>query len=229
MFERYRVPAQQRPKVAGKIYARDDKGVVWYGCVRKVPPDCRKDRRGQPAGAAGTLEQFHGKWCDAGGTSADKCKHPLEAFMNEVRDETGFVFDYRKVDISGIPQGAVLTIVNYDSRPGLDYFIMEMRWDVFSSIFPPYFEHRPDLIRSSHGEIDSVRRLSTQDIFDLQSYEVDHEWNNYFTSYVLKTFFEIVMPVLCDIYPAYGRKWANVRPPPILRDTHPRLPRWRHG
>ena len=216
-------------KVAGTFYAKAPNGEVHFGCLRKVPPNGRKDKRGQPAGAAGTRSQYHGKWCGPGGKPGSQCKHPLAALMNEFGDETGYRFDYRHVDISGRPQGAVFTVVHYDVLSGVDYFIVEMRWDVFSSIFPSHFVHRPDLIRSSHGEIDSARRLSTQDIFDFQSYEVDTKGNNYFASYVLNTFFEIVMPFLCDTYPAYGRRWTNVQQPSSVRDTHPRFPRWRHA
>lgn len=209
-------------KVAGTVYAIAPNGQVQFVFLRKVPPNGRKDMRGRHAGAAGTPVKYHGLWCGPGGTP-ERCKHPLAAFMAEFRDETGYAFDYRHVDIEGKPRGAVFTVVHYDILPGVDYFIIEMRWDEFSSSFPPNFVHNPRLIRSSHGEIDSVRRLSTQDIFDFQTYEVDTKGNNYFASYVLKTFFEIVMPFLCDFYPAYGRRWANVQPPPILRDTHPRF------
>jgi hypothetical protein len=226
-------PTKLRRKVAGAFYGKDPRtGKVYFGFVRKVPPKGRTDKHGNHKGAAGTSEEYWGKWCGPGGTPGERCKHPLCALFEEFGDETGYRADYRNVrhvDISGRNQGAEFTVVFYDTLPGVDFFIVEMRWDVFTHVFPSHFEHNSGLIRSSHGEIDSACRLSTQDVFDLQSYEVDQEWNNYFTSYVLKTFFEVTMPFLCKFYPAYGRRWTNVQPPTIMRDTKPRFPRWGHA
>jgi hypothetical protein len=224
MFHPYTGPTKKRPKVAISLFSVEPRtGRTYFAFARKVPPEGRVNWQGFLAGAAGTDSKYHGKWVSFGGTPSQKANYPLKAAIMELNDEAGMNINSRTVNVHGRSnQFSPIGVLSFQSLPGLDYFIMEMNWNLFSQTFPDHFVHNSHLIHSSHGEIDSIRRFHTEEIFARQYAEMNMYGNNFFTGYVLDSFVKITMPFICRINRAYDNKWGQFSPTRNLPDTIPR-------
>ena len=189
-------------KVVGVIKTRHPNTCqTLIGCVKK------RDQN-----AAGTSSKYWGKWGSVGGTPARRAKHALSAICIEISDETGFDVSHHDVCLPGHQSKSkkdLMTLLHHQSSTGLEFFIFEMEFNQFISVFPYGGMYDAKLIKSSHGEIDAIGSFSTTDINQLQRTEIQQSNNNFFLGYFLDTFETIVIPCLSDLYPDYKKKWSG--------------------
>ena len=233
MFAPY---GSRRNKCVATIYAFSPRGEILILIVRKAP---QGTRNGRNTGAAGTNVIYHGKWTSIGGTPANfdhgrRVKHPLQAVCIEFRDEAGLNllpsfanFTHHDVVLPGSMHSPnhrdLVHLRHYTQIQSLDFFIMEVSWNVLCQICPVQFALNLRLINTSHGEIDAIGYVSTSQIEQLQSHEILVHQNNFFISYFINTFNECVMPFLMTKYTTYRNRWQHRYIGKIV-DRFPRIP-----
>jgi hypothetical protein len=193
------------------IFTRHSRsGIYYFGCVRKIYKGGRINNRG----AAGTKEQYWGKWTSPGG-GASKPKpgkpnrgfHYLGAVIKEINDETNSNFNTNNVDLTKLDSKypiqkdikMICHLVELENTIGI--FLFEMHENEFFNIFPLGGNYCKMLSVKSHGEIDAIQAFSLRDILYYQNKEVLNNNNNYFTNYFLSTLTKIILPKMLLINP----------------------------
>jgi hypothetical protein len=192
---------------------------TYFGMVRKCPPNGRIHYKyGTIVGSAGTKIQYHGKWTSIGG-SRDTSISNLRAVITELNHETqsGHRFSSKNVDMSKIDRGVGKMPYNalgktdsntlichmvrlQDSQQSPIIFLFEIpNRSTFFDVFPKDGYTSAELLRSSQGEIDAIKSFTLDEIITNQSNEIASYNNNYFISYFMKNFNNIILPTILDI------------------------------
>ena len=88
----------------------------------------------------------------------------------------------------------------------------------FFNVFPKEGNTRPQLLNTSHGEIDAIQSYSMADIMRLQAANN----NNYFIHYCINNFNNYLKPIISINSTEFSIKWpANV---PQVDDNQARYP-----
>lgn len=208
-------------KTACIIYTVDQSnGKTYFVVSRKVPIGARLRRSGPNTGAAGTDDKYHGKWTSFGG-GKDRKSTELQGAIYEINEESGLSV-YNKVGFrNGIKpkllslgkkskneklelktafdlKGTTLFIFNFDENNN----------DMFFTLFPKFSaggRQTAVIVSSSSGECDVVASMTMDDIKREQDKMVSKK-NNFFTSYFLNSFQNIVIPEIGKLYEAFGKK-----------------------
>tara|TARA_E500000178_G_C17027633_1_gene758853 strand:+ start:251 stop:1066 length:816 start_codon:yes stop_codon:yes gene_type:complete len=220
-------PNNKLSTTASYIYSRDPSDHKFYFVFcRKVLPNRRIMKDGSIKGAAGTNEQYHGKWGSFGGSSSRSSRHTLAAAIDEINDEADLNFKHN-LDVN-IDRSKNLTqylnLKVYRNKNGVGIFIFFLPdFNLFTRLFPKYPSARkgPDLVTSSHGEIDTVSSFNMDDIRQKQAMEYSLNANNYFLSYNLNTFNDIVIPYISSVSDAFKKNNLS-KPIRAIKDIKPR-------
>lgn len=220
-------PNNKLSTTASYIYSRDSSnGKFYFVFCRKVLPNRRIMKDGSLKGAAGTNEQYHGKWGSFGGSSSRSSRHTLAAAIDEINDEANLNFKHNadvNIDRSkNVTQQLNLKV--YINKKGVGIFIFFLPdFNLFTTLFPKYPSARkgPALVTSSHGEIDTVSSFNMDDIREQQAIEYRLNTNNYFLSYNLDTFNDTVIPYISFVSNDFKtNNFSNrIR---YIKDTKPR-------
>ena len=243
-------------KVAGYFYHIDksDGYKTYFGIVRKCPPNGRIHYKyGHLTGAAGTKPEYHGKWTSIGG-SRDPLKTHLQAIIDELNHEgnAGRRFDSRNVDMSNISRAPGKTPFSAPSHPDRNTIVCHMvrlqdsqtspviflfeipNPRTFFDIFPKAGFTSRDILRSSGGEIDAVKSFTFDEIISFQDTEMAMYRNNYFISYSMHNFRNIILPQIeitetqkgmrLDWISAFQRKIVMLAGISVSRDVDARTP-----
>lgn len=205
-------------RVAAYCYTRDSstKNTFYFGFVRKLQNDGRIRLRGGPnTGAAATESRFMGKWTSIGGSTKIGITY-LKAVINELNDETNSNFNnFSDVDVSEIKPsykknaGAALILKNFSFEKNVLIFIFEIPDNsIFFNVFPKEGRTSPDLLTSSHGEIDAVQSYSMNDIMTLQT----QNNNNYFIYYCINNFNKFLKPFISTLSQTFSDRWQSYIP-----------------
>jgi len=220
---------------AGYIFTRDIDGTFYFGFVRKLARGgrIRLNKTGNN-GAAGTKEIYWGKWTSIGGGKKKyrDGTYPshLRAVISELNDETGKknLFKSELVDLSKIssyrkPKNFNIIAHRMEIKNNTAIFIFEiLNSSLFFSIYPKRGITHPNLLTTSMGEIDAIQSYTTQQIIDLQN--SPNNKNNYFISYCIQNFIDIVMNCMCDYSKSFKNRWTNKPILKIHQDTTDRIP-----
>lgn len=210
--------------IAVNIYAID-KGVCYFGFVRKLHKDGRYENMYGLTGSAGTKSQYWGKWVTIGG-NGNKKRQPynymnyLKLIIQELNDETnsGSFFKSENVDLGYISGklGGYSNNYNLICRHVYEdvnnvIFLFEMiDTKSFFSIFPKSgraSKNTNDIYSSSGKELDAIQSLNMENIICMQELELKERNVNYFTSYVISS-----LNRLKDIMPQnFKNKWNNIK------------------
>jgi len=242
-------------KVAGYFYHIDksDGYKTYFGMVRKCPPNGRIHYKyGHLAGAAGTKPEYHGKWTSIGG-SRDSSKTHLHAIIDELNHEanTGRRFSSNNVDMTNIPRAPGKAPYELPPHPDRNTIICHMvrlqdtptstvifLFEIpdprtFFDIFPKSGSTSAVLLRSSGGEIDANKSFTFDEIINYQNTEITQKHNNYFISYSIHNFINIILPQIeftesqrlrPDWISAFQRKRGIIAGIGVSRDTNAREP-----
>jgi len=242
-------------KVAGYFYHIDksDGYKTYFGMVRKCPPNGRIHYKyGHLAGAAGTNPEYHGKWTSIGG-SRDPLKTHLQAIIDELNHEVnaGRRFDSKNVDMSNIPRAPGKTPFLAPPHPDRNTIVCHMvrlqdrltspiifLFEIpsprtFFDIFPKAGFASRDILRSSGGEIDAIKSFTFDEIISFQDTEMAIYRNNYFISYSMHNFRNIILPQIVitetqrlrqDWISAFQRKIVMLAGVSVSRDVDAREP-----
>jgi hypothetical protein len=217
--------------VAAYIFAKDKDGQTYIGLVRKLYRDGRSIiPRDKPhsgyikTGAAGTKQEYWGKWTSIGGNRKSTDSN-LQAIISELNDETDFyMFGTGDVDLGlvGIPHknssNCILKCHFVRKIDGVVIFVFEIiDLPLFFSIFPKVGKTTPQLLSKSSGEIDATRSLTINDIYKNQSIMISTSNNNYFISYFLKNLINTILPIIDSSHASRSKL-------KILADTRDRIP-----
>ena len=201
-------------RVAAYCYTRDSStsNTFYFGFVRKLQNHGRIRLGGGPnTGAAATQPRFMGKWTSVGGSTKIGITY-LKAVINELNDETNSNFNnFTDVDVSEINPsykknaGAALILKSFHFENNVLIFIFDIPDNaIFFNIFPKEGRTSPDLLTSSHGEIDAVQSYSMNDIMTLQSANN----NNYFIYYCITNFNMWLKPFISTLSDTFSRRWV---------------------
>jgi len=220
-------PNNKLSTTASYIYSRDpNSGMFYFAFCRKVLPGRRIMINGPPRGAAGTKEQYHGKWGSFGGSSSRSSRHTLAAAIDEINDEAGLNLNSDKshvnIDETKKESNKLNLEVYIDNGVGIFIFFIP-DFDIFTTLFPKYPSARkgPALVTSSHGEIDTVSSFNIDQMREQQDREYNLNINNYFLSYNLNTFNNIVIPHISSVSNTFGTNNLS-NPIRYIKDTKPR-------
>jgi hypothetical protein len=217
-------------KTASYIYTIDLSGVYYFAFARKVPFNTRKryiDPHKKTAslntGAAKTDKKYCGKWTSFGG-SANKHIHALKAAIQEINEEGCLInpFIANNVNIKWEnktidPQKLNLMSANSYNNVGIFLFYLK-DYERFFNMFPKLKDggrRGPQIVQSSHGEIDAVCSLNYKEILDYQNFD-----KTMFIHYACESFNKVIKPNLPD---AFQQRW-NSKDLSIYEDDKPRTP-----
>ena len=201
-------------KVAAYCYTKDKfNGEYYFGFVRKLQENGRiRIDNTTNNGAAGTKPKFMGKWTSVGGSTGKNKITFFKAVINELNDETNSTINSKTdVDISKIYDVKKITnpkmILRHHKLENKAYiFIFEIPDNnTFFKMFPKEGRTTPDLLNSSHGEIDAVQSYSMSEIIKLQ-FENN---NNYFIYYCIDNFNKFVKPFISSESNYFKQKWVK--------------------
>ena len=219
-------------KTACIIYTIDQSnGKTYFVVSRKVPIGARLRRSGPNTGAAGTDDKYHGKWTSFGG-GKDRKSTELQGAIYEINEESGLSV-YNEIGFRNGIKPKLLSLGKKSKNEKLELkkafdlggttlFIFnfdENNNDMFFTLFPKFSDggrQTAVIVSSSSGECDVVASMTMGDITREQDKMVSKN-NNFFTSYFLKSFQNIVIPEIGKIYKAFGKK-HNTTTFTILQD-----------
>lgn len=204
------------------IFARDNRGIVYFGMVEKIQNGARD--RFYPnghTGAAGTKPWFFGKWVTPGGCADKKSRHILDACAKELKAECGIDCDSKyDFDIPWIPNTTnyanrrmfkLIAAYNMPNNKGVTFIIYMKDSNDFFNIFPrwPMTRGGAERVNTSGGEIGNQTSMNMEQIMFMQNTEMNKFRNNFFTSYVLNTLNTVVIPTLRQVSETFWKKWRN--------------------
>ena len=171
-------------------------GVFWFAFARKVAAGQRQ-RGGPISGAAGTQEQYWGRWSSFGGTKNQADASDLLMAYEELEDEgdlpSSIQNKLRLKHATMVQQHSSCTSVFIFEFPDSQEFF---------HYFPQYPHARANgsIVKRSKGEIDAVASFTMQMI---------SERSDRFVSYVVKSIQSVLIPEICKISKAFNDKWGK--------------------
>ena len=206
--------------------------------VRKIQRQARKRRPlkhswdpPRPTGAAGTPEQYWGKWASLGGAVEEKARTLYEAAVMEMNAEAAIhpPLRLREVKIRTDHPQSQIEVANPRAElvyaQGLDHNmgpfpvgVFVFRWldpADFVRHFPAWPNHHQSLniVMKSHSECDAVTSMTAETMIMLQTQEMQRKGKerNFFTDYTWDTFWTEVVPAAQMFNPAFAAEMAKRR------------------
>jgi hypothetical protein len=178
-------------------------------------------------GAAGTNDEYHGKWASLGGGSDKDAETILDAARIELNDEAAltpplqqhevYLPDKSRPFVKGRTRA---TLVGSDRlSPNGSVYVFVFKWEDFAEfkrLFPPVNEKTmvrggPLMAKMSHGEIDYAQSFTPDEMLAFWT-NSQAKGENFFTSYTMRSFQGVVM----DIAEAHSVFLASTRGRPPL-------------